>query len=117
MEEAILKMKKRNDELVKENRDAVDSPGSPKFIPPNEQIIQLRDELSKQEIEHSERIVEMVSVNLTVVWSDMKDEQKKIQNFYSSKNLADLFMQLTLCTQKICNGPSEFRQVRLKTLL
>lgn len=53
-------MKKRNDELVKENRDAVDSPGSPKF-PPNEQISHLRDELSKKEIEHSERIVEMVS--------------------------------------------------------
>lgn len=60
MEEAILQMKKRNEELVKENRDAVDSPGSPKFIPPNEQILQLREELSKKEIEHGERIVEMV---------------------------------------------------------
>lgn len=63
MEEAIMKMKKRNEELVKENRDAVDSPGSPKFIPPNEQILQLREELSRKEIEHSERIVEMVSVH------------------------------------------------------
>lgn len=68
MEEAILKMKKRNDELVKENRDAVDSPGSPKFIPPNEQIVQLREELSKKEIEHSERIVEMVSVNVLLFY-------------------------------------------------
>lgn len=60
MEEAIIQMKKRNAELVKENRDAVDSPGSPKFVPPTEQILQLREELSKKEIEHSERIVEMV---------------------------------------------------------
>lgn len=64
MEEAIIQMKKRNEELVKENRDAVDSPGSPKFIPPTEQILQLREELSKKEIEHSERIVEMVCVIL-----------------------------------------------------
>lgn len=62
MEEAIIQMKKRNEELVKENRDAVDSPGSPKFIPPTEQILQLREELSKKDIEHSERIVEMVCV-------------------------------------------------------
>ncbi len=66
MEEAIIKMKKRNDELVRENRDAVDSPGSPKFMPPNEQIIQLREELSKKEMEHSERIVEMVSVKFSI---------------------------------------------------
>lgn len=66
MEEAIIKMKKRNEELVKENRDAVDSPGSPKFIPPNEQITQLREELSKKEIEHSERIVEMVCANYLI---------------------------------------------------
>lgn len=64
MEEAILKMKKRNEELVKENRDAVDSPGSPNFMPPNEQILQLREELSRKDIEHSERIVEMVSLRI-----------------------------------------------------
>lgn len=87
MEEAILKMKKRNDELVKENRDAVDSPGSPKFIPPNEQIIQLRDELSKKDIEHSERIVEMVSVEfLTRKCFRLSPPQKKIVFCATNKN-------------------------------
>lgn len=60
MEEALMEMKKRNDELVRSSKDAIDSPTSPKFYSTNDQVIQLKDELKRREAAHTERIVEMV---------------------------------------------------------
>lgn len=61
-EKAFLKIRKRNDELLEENREHVDSPNSPKFLPTDE-VVQLRDELKNKDIVHNERIIEMVSKN------------------------------------------------------
>lgn len=60
MEEALIEMKKRNDELVRENKDAIDSPTSPKFFTSNDQVMHLKEELKRREAAHTERIVEMV---------------------------------------------------------
>lgn len=60
MEEALIEMKKRNDELVRENKDAIDSPTSPKFFTSNDQVMHLKGELKRREAAHTERIVEMV---------------------------------------------------------
>lgn len=63
MEEALIEMKKRNDELVRGNKDAIDSPTSPnKFYTTNDQVLQLKEELKRREAAHTERIVEMVRV-------------------------------------------------------
>lgn len=61
MEEALIRMKQQNDHLVKETKDALDSPGSPKFISTHETVLQLKEELQQKDTMHSERIVEMVS--------------------------------------------------------
>lgn len=60
MEEALIEMKKRNDELVRGNKDAIDSPTSPKFFTSNDQVMHLKEELKRREAAHTERIVEMV---------------------------------------------------------
>lgn len=60
MEEALIEMRKRNDELVRANRDATDSPASPRYLTTNEQVLQLKDEMNRREVAHNERIVEMV---------------------------------------------------------
>lgn len=65
MEEALIEMRKRNDELMRVNKDATDSPVSPRFISNNEQVLQLKDELNRRELAHNERIVEMVSQSFT----------------------------------------------------
>lgn len=62
MEEALIEMRKRNDELLRANKDATDSPVSPKFYTTNEQVLQLKDELNRREVAHNERIVEMVGL-------------------------------------------------------
>lgn len=64
MEDALIEMRKRNDELVRANHltDAIDSPVSPKFLTTNEQVLQLKDELNRREVAHNERIVEMVCI-------------------------------------------------------
>lgn len=62
MEEALLEMKKRNDELVRGNKDAIDSPTTPKFFSTNDQVMHLKEELKRREAAHTERIVEMVSI-------------------------------------------------------
>lgn len=64
MEVALIKMKKQNNDLVKETKDALDSPGSPKFITTHETVLHLKEELNQKEVAHSERIVEMVCLNL-----------------------------------------------------
>lgn len=64
MEEALIKMKQQNDHLVKETKDALDSPGSPKFISTHETVLQLKEELQQKDSMHSERIVEMVSLRI-----------------------------------------------------
>lgn len=61
MEEALIQMRRRNDELVRGNKDATDSPTPQKFYSTNEQVLQLKDELKRREAAHSDRIVEMVS--------------------------------------------------------
>lgn len=60
MEEALIEMRKRNDELVRASKDAIDSPVSPRFLSTNEQVMQLKDEMNRREVAHNERIVEMV---------------------------------------------------------
>lgn len=61
MEEALIEMKKRNDELVRgNNKDSIDSPTSPKFYSTNDQVMHLKEELKRREAAHTERIVEMV---------------------------------------------------------
>lgn len=60
MEEALIEMKKRNDELVRGNKDAIDGPTSPKFYTTNDQVLHLQEELKRREAAHTERIVEMV---------------------------------------------------------
>lgn len=60
-EKEFFKVRKRNDELLEENREHVDSPSSPKFLPTDE-VIQLKEQLQKKDAAHNERIIEMVSV-------------------------------------------------------
>lgn len=62
MEQALIEMKKRNDELIRGNKDAIDSPTSPKFFSTNDQVMHLKDELKRREAAHTERIVEMVRI-------------------------------------------------------
>lgn len=62
MEEALIEMRKRNDELLRANKDATDSPVAPRFLTTNEQVLQLKDELNRREVAHNERIVEMVCI-------------------------------------------------------
>lgn len=62
MEEALVEMKKRNDELMRGNKDAIDSPASPKLYSANDEVTQLKDELKRRDAAHTERIVEMVRV-------------------------------------------------------
>lgn len=62
MEQALYEMKKRNDDLVRSSKDAIDCPTSPKFYSTNDQVMHLKDELKRREAAHSERIVEMVSI-------------------------------------------------------
>lgn len=64
MEEALIEMKKRNDELVRENKDAIDGPTSPKFYTTNDQVLHLQEELKRREAAHTERIVEMVRIKI-----------------------------------------------------
>lgn len=81
MEEALIEMKRRNDELTKFTSDSLDggarngeptrkittatitpinnAPITP--TPPNVEITRLREELNRRELAHGERIVEMVS--------------------------------------------------------
>lgn len=66
MEEALIEMKKRNNELAQENKDAIDSPTSPKFFSTNDQVMHLKEELKRREAAHTERIVEMVWIQLNV---------------------------------------------------
>lgn len=60
MEEALIEMKKRNDELMRGNKDAIDCPTSPKFYSTNDEVMHLKEELKRREAAHTERIVEMV---------------------------------------------------------
>lgn len=63
MEDALIEMRKRNDELVRANRDAIDSPVAPgRYLTTNEQVLQLKDEMNRREVAHNERIVEMVRI-------------------------------------------------------
>lgn len=66
MEEALIEMKKRNDELMRGNKDAIDSPTSPKFYSTNNEVLHLKEELKRREAAHTERIVEMVSNKSTL---------------------------------------------------
>lgn len=66
MEDALIEMKKRNDELVRGNKDAIDGPTSPKFYTTNDQVLHLQEELKRREAAHTERIVEMVSIEFIV---------------------------------------------------
>lgn len=64
MEQAFIKIRKRNDELTEENREYVDSPTSPKiggFIQQTDNVVKLREEFRKKEVVNNERIIEMVS--------------------------------------------------------
>lgn len=67
MEEALIEMKRRNDELVRGNRDAIDCPTSPKFYTTNDQVMHLKDELKLREAAHTERIVEMVGCQPNII--------------------------------------------------
>lgn len=64
MEEALIGMKKRNDELVRGNKDAIDGPNSPKFYSTNDEVLHLQEELKRREAAHTERIVEMVRTSI-----------------------------------------------------
>ncbi|KAJ6637831.1 hypothetical protein Bhyg_10562 [Pseudolycoriella hygida] len=112
MEEAIIQMKKRNDELVKENRDVLDSPGSPKFMPPNEQISQLREELSKKEIEHSERIVEMTRQMEATIENNFKDEIGML-----NVKVAMLESQLKLANDRADKAESELADLKKSSII
>lgn len=60
MEEALVEMKKKYNELLRENMDAADGPTTVKIASANDEVMQLKEELKKREVAHSERIVEMV---------------------------------------------------------
>lgn len=62
MEQALFEMKKRNEELMRSNKDAIDSPTTPKYYTTNDQVMHLKDALKRREAAHNERIVEMVSI-------------------------------------------------------
>ncbi|XP_055323291.1 shootin-1 isoform X2 [Sitodiplosis mosellana] len=74
MEEALIEMKKRNDELVRGNKDAIDSPTSPKFYSTNDQVMHLKEELKRREAAHTERIVEMNKLMETTIETNNNDE-------------------------------------------
>lgn len=67
MEEALIEMKKRNDELVRGNKDAIDGPTSPKFYTTNDQVLHLQEQLKRREAAHTERIVEMVRIQFVLM--------------------------------------------------
>lgn len=60
MEEALIELKKKYNELLHENVDAADGPTKIKTASANDEVMQLKEELKKREVAHSERIVEMV---------------------------------------------------------
>lgn len=60
MEEALVEMKKKYNELLRDNMDAADGPTTVKIASANDEVMQLKEELKKREVAHSERIVEMV---------------------------------------------------------
>lgn len=62
MEQALFELKKRNEELMRSNKDAIDSPTTPKYYTTNDQVMHLKGELKRREAAHTERIVEMVSI-------------------------------------------------------
>lgn len=81
MEEALIEMKKRNDELVRGNNDAIDSPTSPKFYSTDDQVMHLKEELKRREAAHTERIVEMVRTS----------NHAHLSQFYCKKNGSEYF--------------------------
>lgn len=60
MEEALVELKTKYNELLRENMDAADGPTTVKIASANDEVMQLKEELKKREVAHSERIVEMV---------------------------------------------------------
>ncbi|XP_031633265.1 paramyosin isoform X2 [Contarinia nasturtii] len=75
MEEALIEMKKRNDELVRgSSKDSIDSPTSTKFYSTNDQVMHLKEELKRREAAHTERIVEMNKLMETTIETNNNDE-------------------------------------------
>lgn len=64
MEDALVGMKKKYDELIHGNTDSADGPTVIKISSTDDEVVQLKDELQKREAAHAERIIEMVSVGL-----------------------------------------------------
>lgn len=60
MEEALIDLKKKYNELLHDSMDTADGPTSVKIASANDEVLQLKEELKKREVAHSERIVEMV---------------------------------------------------------
>lgn len=60
MEEALIELKQKYNELLHENVDAADGPPKVKIATANNDVLQLKEELKRREVAHSERIVEMV---------------------------------------------------------
>lgn len=95
MEEALLQMKKRYDDLLNETIDSADGPTVQlKITSANDEVQQLKDELKKREAVHAERIVEMVC-NFTTKKTKTKmffERKKKViprktELFFLSRNL------------------------------
>lgn len=60
MEEALIEMKRRYDDLMKETIDSADGPTTIQISAASDDVQQLKDELKKRDAAHAERIVEMV---------------------------------------------------------
>lgn len=74
MEEALIELKTKYNELLHGNMDAADGPTTVKIATANDEVLQLKEELKKREVAHSERIVEMVwnteLLTLTPTWKN-----------------------------------------------
>lgn len=64
MEEALIELKQKYDGLLRESMDAADGPPSTmgRIATVSDDVLQLKEELKKREVAHSERIVEMVCI-------------------------------------------------------
>lgn len=77
MEEALIELKTKYNELLHGNMDAADGPTTVKIATANDEVLQLKEELKKREVAHSERIVEMVW-NTALTHSHTKLKKKQL---------------------------------------
>lgn len=76
MEEALIELKTKYNELLHGNMDAADGPTTVKIATANDEVLQLKEELKKREVAHSERIVEMVWITAIPSHTKLKNEKK-----------------------------------------